>query len=378
MELFDGVSGSENMLLAKADMMNIPIGGSMELLPLCNMDCKMCYIHMSKSEMSQRGKMLSLQEWISIAQKAKEAGVLFLLLTGGEPLLYPEFKELYMELTNMGFVITINTNGTLINEAWADFFAERPCRKINITLYGKDDETYAQLCGNPNGFSQVTHAVELLKQRNIPFQFNFTGTPYNIEQLSDIYEYTKSIGVPMRFVTNIFPPLRKEQEGIIVPRLTPQQCAQAHIDGIKITQPNALIPVYVHNYLKRLKEPIATWSTGKRCRAAISGFWINWRGELLPCGMFDKPKASLLHTSFQSAWKEICSKFQNAPLCQECEGCKKRNICHVCMANCYTETGSTDGKPQYICDVVDATVDLFLQFLSDTEQEEYKKLLNIL
>lgn len=375
MELFDGVSGIENMLVAKADMMNVPIGGTMELLPLCNMDCRMCYIRMSKSEMARHGRMLSCDEWLKIAQSAKDAGVLFLLLTGGEPLMYPEFKRLYTELTEMGFIITMNTNGTLIDEEWADFFAKRPCRRMNITLYGKDNATYDELCGNPQGFTQVTRAVELLKERKIPFRFNFTCTPYNIDQLADLYDYAKGIGIPLYFTTKIFPPARKEQGAECSERLTPERCARAHVEGIRITNPGIIMPSYAQNYLKRLKDPIYTWSSGKRCRAAISGFWMNWHGELLPCGMFVEPKVSLLEYSFMDAWKKIAAEFKETPLCQDCETCKKRNVCSVCFANCYTETGTTAGKPQYLCETTDATIELLLQYLPKEEQMEYRKLL---
>lgn len=375
MELFEGATKYEEFLIAKADVMRVPIGGTMELLPLCNMDCKMCYIRMTKAEMEQHGRMLSCDEWLNIARSAKEAGVLFLLLTGGEPLMFQEFKRLYTELTDMGFIITINTNGTLIDEEWADFFAKRPCRRMNITLYGKDNETYARLCGNPRGFTQVTRAVDLLKERNIPFRFNFTSTPYNIHQLSDLYDYAKSVQIPLFFTTNIFPPARKENGGACAPRLTPEQCAKAHVDGIRITNPGIIMPSYAQNYLKRLKDPIFNWASGKRCRAAISGFWINWRGELLPCGMFDQPRSSLLEHSFMDAWKHIVPQFRDIPLCQDCETCKKRNVCSVCLANCFTETGTTAGKPQYLCDTTDATIRLLLTYLPEEEQAEYRALL---
>ena len=45
----------------------------------------------------------------------KTWGTLFILLTGGEPMLYPHFKELYTRLREMGFILTLNTNGTLID-----------------------------------------------------------------------------------------------------------------------------------------------------------------------------------------------------------------------------------------------------------------------
>ena len=376
MELFDGASGAlENMLIVKADVKNAPIGGTMELLPLCNMDCKMCYIRMSKAEMEQHGRMLSCDEWLAVAQSAKEAGVLFLLLTGGEPLMYPEFKRLYLELLNMGFIITINTNGTLIDEEWADFFAQHPCRRMNITLYGKDDATYGELCRNPRGFSQVDRAVRLLKERNIPFRFNFTSTPSNIDQLAELYAYAQSVGIPMFFTTNVFPPARKEGEGDHQERLSPQRCAQAHVDGVRITKPGIIMPMYAQNYLKRLKEPVFNWASGKRCRAGISGFWINWKGQLLPCGMFDEPKVSLLESSFEDAWKQIAARFRETPLCEDCETCKMRNVCAVCFANCYTETGSTAGKPQYLCDTTMETIKLLLNYLTEEEKAEYQELL---
>ncbi len=169
MELFEGVSPIENWIINKADAFKLPIGGTMELLPLCNMKCKMCYIQQTKDEIKNQGRMLSCDEWVEIAKSAKEAGVLFLLLTGGEPLMYPEFKRLYTILTDMGFIITLNTNGTLINEEWADFFAERPCRRLNITIYGKDNKTYADLCHSPFGYTQICRTIKLLKDRNIPF-----------------------------------------------------------------------------------------------------------------------------------------------------------------------------------------------------------------
>ena len=71
--------------------------------------------------------------------------ILFLLLTGGEPLLFPDFKTLYRRLRNLGMILTINTNGTLLDEAWADFFATYPPRRINITLYGADAASYDRL-----------------------------------------------------------------------------------------------------------------------------------------------------------------------------------------------------------------------------------------
>ena len=97
----DNMDSMEKRLIQKAYIKQAPINGSLELLPLCNMNCDMCYVRLSKAEMEQKGRLRTKEEWISLAHQMKDAGTLFLLLTGGEPLLFPEFKELYKQLQNM-------------------------------------------------------------------------------------------------------------------------------------------------------------------------------------------------------------------------------------------------------------------------------------
>lgn len=151
MEPLEGATTVERMLLAQAKRSCTPANGSIELLPLCNMNCDMCYVRLSREEMECQGRMRTAEEWLEIGRQMKKAGVLFLLLTGGEPFLYPDFKRLYLGLKQMGMILTINTNGTLIDEELADFFAKNKPRRINITLYGTDEETYINLCHYPKG-----------------------------------------------------------------------------------------------------------------------------------------------------------------------------------------------------------------------------------
>ena len=136
MNYMDDASTFERSLLQKARQKHIPVTGALELLPLCNMNCDMCYVRLSRSEMERQGRLRTVEEWVRLAEQMQKAGTVFLLLTGGEPLLFPDFKTLYRRLRNLGMILTINTNGTLLEEAWADFFATYPPRRINITLYG--------------------------------------------------------------------------------------------------------------------------------------------------------------------------------------------------------------------------------------------------
>ena len=189
MDALDSVLKIEERLVMKATLANIPIGGTFELLPLCNMNCDMCFIRLDKSEMEGIGRIKTADEWLAIARQMKEAGTLFVLLTGGEPFLYPEFAKLYKGLKELGMIITINTNGTLINEDIAKLLGEDKPRRVNITLYGASNDTYNKVCHNPIGYDQTIRGIELLLKYNIDIKLNGSIVPENqheIQQLQDI------------------------------------------------------------------------------------------------------------------------------------------------------------------------------------------------
>ena len=208
----DNMDSMEKRLIQKAYIKQAPINGSLELLPLCNMNCDMCYVRLSKAEMEQKGRLRTKEEWISLARQMKDAGTLFLLLTGGEPLLFPEFKELYKELQNMGMILTINSNGTLINEEWADFFAKHKPRRINITLYGADDQAYGKLCHYPAGFQKTVNAIRMLRDREIDGKINGSITSKNEEDIKKILDIAKQYDAAVNLDTYMYPASRERNK----------------------------------------------------------------------------------------------------------------------------------------------------------------------
>ena len=54
MKDLDAMDSMEKMLVQKAYQRQAPVNGSLELLPLCNMNCDMCYVRLSKAEMEQK------------------------------------------------------------------------------------------------------------------------------------------------------------------------------------------------------------------------------------------------------------------------------------------------------------------------------------
>lgn len=342
----------ERKLIAKARINYIPINGSIELSPLCNMNCDMCYVRLSKKEMESRGRLRTWQEWLEIGKQMKDAGTVFLLLTGGEPLLFPGFKNLYLGLKELGMALTINTNATLLDEEWAVFFGKHRPRRINITLYGADEKVYQTLCHYHGGFEKTIKAIKLLLDNNVDVKLSSSLTKNNQNDMDQIIEIGKKLGLPVRIDTYMMPARRErflpynEQS-----RVDPKTAAQKRIKLLKKEMGFTLFAQFVQKKIFEVEHIVPEEGPGKvRCLAGSCSFTINWQGELRPCVVLDSPSVSVFDYGFSNAWEEVRSVVAEIVTSSKCNCCKLRPICRTCFASALLEEGSYEATPKYMCE----------------------------
>ena len=116
----------------KARIQGVPLSGEFELTPMCNLNCKMCYVHLSPEQMNNR-ELLTVEQWKDLMYQAYKAGMLHATLTGGECLTYPGFRELFLYLHSLGCEVSVFTNGALLNKDWIDFFKQHTPAEIQRT-----------------------------------------------------------------------------------------------------------------------------------------------------------------------------------------------------------------------------------------------------
>ena len=71
MNYMDDASTFERSLLQKARQKHIPVTGALELLPLCNMNCDMCYVRLSRSEMERQGRLRTVRNGFSLQSRCR-------------------------------------------------------------------------------------------------------------------------------------------------------------------------------------------------------------------------------------------------------------------------------------------------------------------
>lgn len=362
-------------LYHKAAQNKTPLSGTFELTPRCNMNCRMCYIRMSEDEMRARGREYTAEEWIEMGKVCVKEGMLFLLITGGEPFLRKDFRQIYSELKKLGLYISINSNGTLINEETVEWLKQNPPMKINITLYGGDNETYCRLCGNPKGFDDATRAIELLRDAGIWVNINASFTRYNVQDMERIIDFGKSRGIQVNVATYMFPPVRSAKEGVTDEevRFSAEEAGMARLkaDKCKLTKEEFIMRAKAihegHNDIFCNNEECERTADEKMgCMAGRSSFWITWDGRMTPCGMMNEPVARPFEVGFPEAWRMICRATDEILLPPECKGCKKRFACVICGALAIAEGhGCSNQKPEYLC----RQTEVFLQGM----EQEYEK-----
>lgn len=351
----------------KAGRLKIPLTAAFELLPVCNLSCKMCYVRKDRAEVEASGGLIRGEQWLKWAKEACDGGLLYPLLTGGEPFLHPDFWEIYCGMLEMGMQVSINSNGTLITEEIARRLGDNLPTRVNITLYGASEETYQNLCGDGKAFLRVREAVKWLKHYGVPVKFNASITPYNVKDMEEMIRYADEMEIPLQMATYMFPPIRRDAKMIGQnDRLSPDEAGHARVKSDFLRAEPEWFLGQAERYkhfvpLDQLEEK-EHLPERMRCRAGNSSGWIDWHGNLSNCGMYNSVVISLKDKSFNEAWSELVKQTSELVYHSSCSICPNQWLCHSCIAMINNESGSVDGKPEYMCQMNEAAAKYYQEY----------------
>lgn len=312
----------------------VPLTATFELTPFCNFSCVMCYVHLTKEKAEKQGRLLSADEWLQIARQAKEMGTLYVTLTGGEPFLHPEFWKIYGELNKMGFLITILSNGSMIDEAAMENFRDYGMPStVKLTLYGASDETYKKVCKSPDGFTRISKAVDLLKEAGVPLKMTSTIVRENAHDLQKIYAFAREKQVPLQHTVSVVKSSRGSEN-------TTEKSRFALSD---FSDELTLEELEKMKY-PPLKSPFA-W-----CASYGTSLWMTWHGHVQMCSFMNIPEV-VYSGNLAADYLDLYNRLQKIKSPAECAECEWQEFCQRCPGILCAESGHPEKTDAGLCDM---------------------------
>lgn len=293
-----------NKLNYKAYVTRTPLTAKFEITYNCNYKCKYCYVD------GVKGKMLPLEDIKIILTKLKENGVNKLYITGGEPFLHPNILDIIEYSSNLGFITTIQTNASFVDEAMAKRLKKYKHINLGISFHSAIEKNFDSFTQTIGSYKKTIEASRYLKENNIPFIFKLAVTKENQENLKRNIEFFEKNDIKFQVYTQIFPNTTD------------------NVDNSKFFLDREYIAwLYKNNYLKL---------TRSNCSALKTKLWISSNGDVYPCELTRERIGNLINESFDSIWfsKEAeqvlkSNIYIEPPKCQKCD---KKDYCNKCLA----------------------------------------------
>lgn len=175
----------------------------------CDYDCEHCYLG------EKRFAGLDLEGKRALLHTLRDAGVLWLQITGGEPLIDPHFAEAYRLAQELGMIVEILSNGSrLSNPKILDVLtAHRPYR-ISLSVYGATAETYEGLTRRRGSFRRFERGLTAALEAELPVDLSLIITSHNAHEADQMRAWAQRLGVPTREYTHMSPTIYGGDESL--------------------------------------------------------------------------------------------------------------------------------------------------------------------
>src|ERR1700733_12700285 len=276
-----------------------PMQVSIEVTRRCPLECQHCYNNLPMGDQSARSREMTTQEHFKMLDEMAEMGCFWLLYTGGEIFARKDFLEIYTYAKQKGFLITLFTNGILINEAIANYLAEWPPFAIEITLYGRTKETYEALTQIPGSYERCLRGIKLLRERGLPLKLKTVATSINKHEITAMRQFAEEeLGVEFKMDGQINPRIDCSQSPLAV-RLSPEE-----VVALDMSAPQG-VAEYRRLARHDAENPpnLGHDDSIYFCGGGMNSFAINAYGEMGICVISQQETFDIRQSGLKPAWE---------------------------------------------------------------------------
>lgn len=309
---------------------------SISITNICNLSCPYCFRNSKSSDISNE---LTLSDWKKIFDKLKQANVLRVLITGGEPFARNDLSQIIKMIFEHKIQISIATNGTIINESVLDLLSKyrMAVNYVQVSLDGNQPQNN-DLTRGLGSFEKSINMIKLLKSIDVHVSCRITLQKNNYKEFRQIYEYIHNELKVADITVNEVQPVGRGKENSEL-NLTEQE----RIEFIKNNEDIILKINFMDCEISRLIRLLYPYINqnvigGKlrTCTRAYKGFHILQDGFIVPCDTMSELKLANILTidDISDFWEnnEILKKLRerneiNLLNFNKCRKCEYINIC---------------------------------------------------
>ncbi len=313
-----------------------PLGGGLEVTQRCNLRCVHCYCRLDAGDRAARAAEMSLEEVWRVVDQAAEMGAFSLTLTGGEPLLRPDFLDIYNHVKSRGILPILFTNGTLITPAIADHLAEYPPFFVEVSVYGRTKDVYESITGVPGSYERCMQGIHRLLERSVRVFLKTPAMKQNWHELDDLACFAESLGSSFRFDVMLTPRLEHMDD-----RYGPYDYSLPLQDRVDLEFAEDNRAEAWASFSQRVAAAPRE-NTVYTCGAGLYGFFVDAYAHLTMCTMSRQPSYDLRGGTFSEGWallRRTREEVLNDGEGLECRECDVRAFCQQCPARAQLEHG---------------------------------------
>ncbi len=326
---------------------------TLELTHRCNNNCVHCYINLAENNKTAKKNELGFEEIKDIINQAFSMGTLWVLLSGGEPLLRDDFFDIYLYLKKKGFLVSVFTNASLISDEHIELFKKYPPRDIEVSVYGVS-ETIHRKTTRKDTFTATMKGIERLVAGAVPFTLKAMVLKSNYKEIKQITAYCeKYTNRPFRFDPFLILRLDKNKKKniqIMEERLSAQEIIA--VEKLDKKRSSAIEKQCIAIDESSSEDHDSLF----RCQAGLDSGCIDCYGIFKLCSTLVNKECTydLRKGSLEDAWNNFIprirmKKSSSPEFKNKCGSCKIIDLCMWCPAHSDLETGKLDEPVSSFC-----------------------------
>jgi radical SAM protein with 4Fe4S-binding SPASM domain len=326
----------------------VPLNVTLELTLDCNIRCLHCYNfdrdRPPRSPLTacagERSDPLSLDEVLRLLGDLREAGCLFLGLTGGEIFSYPHLFAVLDRARELHFAVQLLSNGTLLRPGTvARLAGYHNILGLSVSLYGSSAAVHDGITQVPGSFRRTWHGIERVRAAGLAVRLKFVVMNQNAHEVSAMREHAEALGYPYQIDLTITS-RHDGTSGSLETRVDDEQLVQLHRGPLR-----DLIA----------SDPRPATTEVRPCNCARGNCAVLANGDVTPCISVPWRAGNVRERSFVDIWRDspVFRRIRSLRTAdyQACAPCQDKSYCGRPRGAAFTASREYTGIDPFVCRV---------------------------